>query len=235
VPVAAASYPVLDQINVMCYDMDLWSGYSWYNDALINGGSNNSTCSTRVGQVLSAGVPASKIGIGIPYYGRRWTGCTQAFQSSCPAGNAKTFFFRDLAMDSTRWQPQYQFYDPQYNADYLSIPGLNEFDSYNGPRFMTDAAAWAKASGLGGFMVFTQEYEYLPNQTGDAQYPLSSALYNAVFGGVSDTARTPVPVRFAPVVKYSLYGGCGVLLAAALASRWIRRSLVADGVVRGKP
>jgi chitinase len=234
VPVAAASYRVLDQINVMCYDMDLWSGYSWYNDALINGGSTNGSCSTRVGSVLNAGVPASKVGIGIPYYGRRWTGCTQPMMAGCRASAATTFFFRDLVNDPVRWQPQHQFYDTQYGSDYLSIPSLNEFDSYNGPRFMTDAAAWVKANALGGFMVFTQEYEYLPDQAGDAQYPLSTALYNAVFGAVTDAASVRVPARVSPAVKYSFYGGCGMLLAGALVTGWIRRGLVASAVPRGK-
>src|SRR5712672_965171 len=37
--VAGASYSQLDQINLMCYDMDRpGNGYSWYNDALLQSG-----------------------------------------------------------------------------------------------------------------------------------------------------------------------------------------------------
>ena len=88
--------------------------------------------------------------------------------------------------DTTRWQSQYQFYDTLFKSNYLSIPSLNEFDSYNGTQFMSDVAAWQKSKGFGGFMTFTIDSEYLSAQTGDARYPLSTSLYNAVFGGVSD-------------------------------------------------
>ena len=172
----------LDQVNVMCYDMDSPSvGYSWFNDALLqNGNSSLMTCDWRVRSFTSAGLPAGKIGIGIPYYGRRWSGVTQPLVT----GNFQASYFRygDLVTDGIRWQSENKFYDSGHKGNYLSIPGLNEFDSYNGVEFIQDAVAWQKAQGLGGFMTFTMDYEYLPSQTGEARYPLSTALYNAVFG-----------------------------------------------------
>src|SRR5207253_1628212 len=113
------------------------------------------------------------------YYGRRWTGCTQAMVSGCT--NQGYFIYRDLVSDTTRWQSQYQRYDTQFRSNYLSISSLNEFDSYNGVQFINDAVAWQKSQGFGGFMTFGQTDEYLPSQTGDARYPLSTALYSAVF------------------------------------------------------
>jgi len=41
---------------------------------------------------------------------------------------------------------------------------------------MPDIAAWAKSNGFGGFMTFSQHDEYVSKQTGDARYPLSTAL-----------------------------------------------------------
>ena len=183
--VAAASASVLDQINVMCYDMDSPSnGYSWYNDGLMqNGNSSVMTCDWRVNAFTGAGVPASKIGVGIPFYGRRWTGVTHALVNG--SFSQSTVLYRDLVNDSTRWQPSNQVYDGGYKANYLSIPSLNEFDSYNGTQFMNDVAAWGKSRGFGGYMTFTTEYEYLSGASGDAAHPLSTALYSAVFGGGS--------------------------------------------------
>jgi len=180
--VAGASYSQLDQINLMCYDMDSpGNGSSWYNDALLqNGNFGVMTCDWRARAFTNAGVAVRKIGIGIPFYGRRWPGVTQALVSG--SFNPSTVLYRDLATDGTRWQPQYQFYDSIYKSDYLSIPSLNEFDSYNGTQSIQDAVAWQKSQGFGGFMTFTVEYEYLSNQTGDARYPLSTTLCQDVFG-----------------------------------------------------
>jgi len=179
---AAASYANIDQINLMCYDMDSpASGYSWHNDALTqNGNSAVMTCDWRARAFTSAGVPASKIGIGIPFYGRRWSNVTQALVNG--SFSASTVLYRDLVTDGTRWQSQYQMYDSGYKADYLSIPSLNEFDSYNGAQSIQAAAAWRKSAGFGGFMTFTTDFEYLAGQSGDARYPLSTALYSAAFG-----------------------------------------------------
>jgi chitinase len=181
--VAANSQSVLDQINIMCYDMDSPAfGYSWYNDALTQNGNYGLTaCDWRVRAFTGAGVAPGKIGLGIPFYGRRWSAVTRALVNG--NFNPSTVFYRDLASDTTRWQPQYQFYDSAYKSNYLAIPNLNEFDSYNGPQFFTDAVAWQKSQGFGGFMTFTVDYEYLSTQTGDARYPLSTALYNAIFFG----------------------------------------------------
>ena len=181
--VAASSYPSIDQINLMCYDMDgPANGYSWYNDALFQAGNSSlMTCDWRVRAFTTAGVPAGKIGIGIPFYGRRWAGVTQALvNGTFTAGS--TVFYRNLASDKARWQPQYQFYDAVHKSDYLSIPLLHEFDSYNGVQSIKDVVAWQKSEGFGGFMTFTLEYEYLSFRAGDARYPLSVTLCQEVFG-----------------------------------------------------
>ncbi len=190
VSAVAASYSSLDQINVMCYDMDTpANGYSWYNDALLqNGNSSVMTCDWRVNSLLKAGVPASKIGIGLPFYGRRWKGVTKALVQG--SYSTSTVFYKDLVTDATRWQPQNQGYDSSYKSDYLSISSLNEFESYTGAKTIADAAAWIKSSGFGGAMTFSLYYEFLAGQSGDARYPLSTALYQALG---SSTSFTPTP------------------------------------------
>ena len=180
--VAGASYSQVDQINVMCYDMDSPTvGYSWYNDALLqNGNPAVMTCDWRIRAFTNAGVATSKLGVGIPFYGRRWPGVAHELVTG--SFNPTTVLYRDLATDANRWQPQYQFYNNIYKADYLSIPSLNEFDSYNGVQSIKDAVAWQKFQGFGGFMTFTIDEEYLYGQAGDARYPLSTALCQDVFG-----------------------------------------------------
>jgi chitinase len=192
--VAGAAAGSLDQVNAMCYDMDNTGSYTWYNDALLqDGDASKMTCDWRINALTAAGVPASKIGVGIPFYGRRHTGVTSPMQGG---GSMFTVYYRDLVADPSRWQTPYMNYDTNYKADYLSVPALNEFISYNGTRSINDAVAWQKSRGFGGFMTFTMEYEYRGNQSGDARYPLSTALRNAVFGSSpgSSTPADPGPV-----------------------------------------
>ena len=227
--VAAGAASSLDQVNVMCYDMDSPSnGYSWFNDALLqNGNTSVMTCDWRIRSLTGAGLPASKVGIGIPYYGRRWPAVTQPLVHG--SFNPSWFRYRDLVTDGTRWQPQYQFYDTGYKANYLSIPDLNEFDSYNGVEFIQDAVAWQKAQGFGGFMTFTLDYEYLANQTGDARYPLSTALSAAISGTSIPLASSPGPAlssgspsetrgEFKAVKARPFYLAGALLIALALAA-----------------
>jgi uncharacterized protein YjbI with pentapeptide repeats len=191
VSVVANNQSKLDQVNALCYDMDFAAGStSWYNGP-IYGPPLQWSCSALTGQLTAAGVPAAKISVGIPFYGRKWTGCTQVLFSPCTMQTYE--LYRDMVADTTRWQSQYRHYDTQYMSNYLSIPSLNEFHSYNGVEFMPDVASWRKSSGLGSFTTFSIGYEYLSSQTGNARYPLSSALYNAVFGSGIGTITNFTP------------------------------------------
>jgi len=179
--VAVSQQANLDQVNVMCYDQDQVAT-SWYNDAIYPS-SFGGGCSSRIAELTSAGLAAAKVGVGVPFYGRRWTGCVKINQA-CPRSGY--FSYQNLVTDTTRWQTQHRFYDTIYKSNYLSIPNSDpsrsEFDSYNGIDFMADVAAWGASNQFGGFMTFALEYEYLSNHTGDARYPLSTSLYRAVFG-----------------------------------------------------
>ena len=180
--VASASQSFLDQINVMCYDMDNTGGaYTWHNDALFqNGDASKMTADWRVRALTEAGVAKAKIGVGIPFYARRWTGTTAPLQKG--GKQVGWLPYRTLATDSQRWQDAYRRWDATYSADYLSIGPMNEFISFNGPRAIQETVSWAKAQGFGGVFAFTTEYEYLADAAGEARYPLSTVLYNAVRG-----------------------------------------------------
>ncbi len=184
--VAAASQANLDQVNVMCYDMDNGANCNgqectWHNDALFQAGQNDKrTCDARVRSFTSKGLSNSKIGIGVPFYARTRTGATQP--QTMGAFLSRTLPYRTLVTDSARWQGAHKRYDSTFKADFLSIPTLNEFVTYTGASFVNDVVAWQKAQKFGGFMTFTLDYEYVPTGAGDASYPLSTLLHNAVTG-----------------------------------------------------
>jgi len=151
--VAAASQSYLDQINIMCYDLDYSAGYSWYVDAVLQAGNTSvMTCDWRVNAFTSAGVAASKIGVGMPFYGRVYSGVTAAQQSS---GNGSTVLYRNLVTNSSYWQPQYQGYDSAHKGQYLSIPSPATWISYTGTEEIGDIVSWAKSKGYGGYMTYS--------------------------------------------------------------------------------
>jgi chitinase len=175
--VASRAQAQVDHINVMCYDMDNPGSYVWHNAALRQDGDpSKMTYDWRIGALVKAGVARSKIGVGIPFYGRRWTGATEPLQTN-GSRMGGWVNYGDLVKDSVRWQTVNQKWDAKYLADYLSLPQLNEFISYNGVRSIQEICGWAKREGFGGFMTYDLSNEFVAAETGDARYPLSSILF----------------------------------------------------------
>jgi GH18 family chitinase len=181
----------LDQINAMCYDMDFGAQGSWFVDALYADANGNGGTDVCTSKLVNAGIPKSKIGVGIPFYGRNWTNATAPLQSGAVMGGE--MYYSSLVTDSVLWQTANQKWDTAHHASYLSIPTLNRFIPYTGVRDIQEIVAWALPQGYGGFMSWAFNKEYMANQTGDASYPLSTALFQAVNGIV-----TPPPPPSSP-------------------------------------
>jgi len=172
-----------DQINVMTYDMDVWAGYSWFITALNSGPDNQLSIQSSLEEFTRSGIPAWKLGVGIPLYARHYTGASTIKQTE--ASRVGSLAYRDLVAAGLL-TPDNEQYDVTYGGAYLSFPYSNEFFPYTSPRLIQDIVAWAKFQGIGGFSTYTLDYEYLADQAGDARYPLSSALNAAIFGVPAD-------------------------------------------------
>lgn len=182
--VAIASHSKLDRVSVMCYDMDgvgKGSAVSWYVDALWTAGDDNEPgCDAVVKAFTSRGLANGQINIGFPFYGRIYPGVTRAGLPRTTLART-TIFYRDLVRNGNLWQARYRRFDQKHGANYLSIPGTNEFVSYGGPEMIDEVVDWVKESGFGGIMTFTTGYEYLPEDVGDRRYPLTTRIYNRLF------------------------------------------------------
>ena len=124
---------------------------------------------------LAAGAPAAKLVVGIPYYGRGWTGAASAnnglYQSSSgPARGTYESGVDDykkiVSKSGTR------FYDPAAVAAWI-FDGRN-FWSYDDPQVIAVKTAYIKTNGLGGMMMWSLD--------GDTA---SGALTSAIDAGLT--------------------------------------------------
>jgi chitinase len=154
--------PLLDWVNVMTYDMSgAWSEVTGFNAPLYDSSANpvegGSTDSTMSG-LLALRIPPEKLVIGVPFYGRGWTGVPTTNNGlhqrydGLPDGTfeAGAFDYQDLAAN-------YLDRFERYWDDTAKVPWL--FDAENGtmityddPESMTYKAEYVREHGLGGIM-----------------------------------------------------------------------------------
>ena len=151
----------LDFATIQGYDLHgAWESTTNHQSQLFSPPSDPSpqrySVDLAVDTYVAGGAPAAKLVIGIPYYGRGWTGVAKAnnglYQSS--SGPARgTFesgvddYKKVVSKSGTR------FFDPAAGAAWL-FDGRN-FWSYDDPQVLAVKTAYIKANGLGGTMVWS--------------------------------------------------------------------------------
>jgi len=208
---ASAVQSSIDQVNIMNYDRDPWlytgayASDTWYNSATLAGGdTNHATAEMDVQYFIGAGVASGKIGIGVPFYGRIKQGClmgyvsgstcnqdvyapVQAYASGNGGSNPRAAItYKDL-LQSAYWSSGTQVWDATHGAQYIqyTAAGASQaaFIPYTGVQQIQALADFVTANNLGGVMTFELSYEYVAIATGDARYPLSTAMYQALHVG----------------------------------------------------
>ncbi|GGJ18661.1 glycosyl hydrolase family 18 protein [Deinococcus roseus] len=172
----------LDFINIMTYDFrGAWdaTGPTNFHSNLYtdpNGPgtapSKNYSVDNIVTTFLNAGVPANKLVVGIPFYGRGWTGVPnvnnglyQSASGAAPgtyeAGIEDYKVLKNFAGTKFRNAVTKQMW--VYNG--------STFWSYDDEQVIADKAAYIKAKGLGGSMVWSLDGD-------DSTATLAKAIYN---------------------------------------------------------
>lgn len=184
----------LDQLNVMCYDMDQWNSDLYFNSATYGalGDLTHTNCASQTGN-FAAYVPAQKIGVGIPFYGRVWSGCVDVLCSDGLHDPLQTWFgiptqksLRYSALLSSAYWSYPHNWDATHCSSYISVdlPGAadDRFISYTDTQQIGTLVDMGKNRGYGGVMIYELEYDFMPSETDDARHPLVAAVYSAVFG-----------------------------------------------------
>lgn len=168
VSVCQQLHATVDQLNVMTYDMS--TAGTWYHSALYspayNGTSGNSS-NQILTNIRNAGVPMSKVGIGIPFYGYIYPGpytgpgqggggrSMTSYNAIYPKIQNTTYTFR---WDDAAKQP--------------AVFNGSEWIGYEDEASIAAKAAYADTYGLGGAIIWTVEEGAVPGMGN----PLLSAV-----------------------------------------------------------
>jgi chitinase len=136
----------LDWINVMTYDFaGEWTETTGHHAALHGG---ELSASSFVRQHLDAGIPASKLVLGVPFYARGWTG-VQPQNNGLGQRYEKAIEVPWSAMSA---QPGERLWDDTAQASYSWDAASRTFLSYDDPRSLRVKAQFIRTQRLGGVM-----------------------------------------------------------------------------------
>lgn len=157
-------HPLLNYINIMTYDLHgAWEGITGFNAPLYaspgapyTAPANSYTVHDAVQGYLAAGVPANKILIGLPFYGRGWTGvgntnhglwqpATGAAPGAAEAG------FNDYRIIKTL---NYPIYRDEAAGAVWKYNGTT-FWSYDDATTIAAKLAYVTQQNLGGVMIWS--------------------------------------------------------------------------------
>lgn len=148
----------LDYINVMTYDFHgAFEPTTNHHSALFDSPDDPSTgdqarynSNDAIQAFLDAGVPASKLNLGIGFYGRGWTGVSSANDGLYQAGSAAPGTYEAGIEDYKvlKDAPGASHVDAQAHAHW-KYDG-NTFWSYDDPALVQEKMQYVKAQGLGG-------------------------------------------------------------------------------------
>ncbi len=184
----AAIHQYLDWINLMTYDFHgAWGGsedaVTNHHSALYpsNQGNQELNGNSTVQYYLQQGVPADKIIVGMPLYGRSYSGVKSAdtglFCSYSGPGKGTTQemgmrFFNDIKHNLL---PTYQYHwDSQALVPYLYNPSTQEFVTYDNEDSLRLKCEFIKDMNLGGAMVWELGLDVRP--TWDAMNAINDEL-----------------------------------------------------------
>ncbi len=182
----------LDTVNLMAYDYAQAGATPrpTGNNAPLFADPQDPAHASAAGTVqafLAAGVPASKLVLGVPFYGHLWTEVPPAnhglFQpgvaASPPMPTGNLDIRNMLEHGFTR------FWDSAAAVPYAYNPGTRQFVSYEDPESLGQKCAYVQKQGLGGIMF----WQYFSDPSGTLLNTVHSCLYGPAASPAAGQAR----------------------------------------------
>lgn len=155
----AAYHPYLDFINVMTYDFHgAWDPQTNHHSALFDSPADPSTGDQKLYNsndameaFLSRGVPASKLNLGIGYYGRGWTGVASGNNGLYKSASGAAPGTYEAGIED--WKVLKNLAWPSYTDNVAKATWISNgttFWSFDTPAMVTEKMGYVKTQGLGG-------------------------------------------------------------------------------------
>ena len=191
-PYWTANNTPFDRVNAMTYDLTgtyRTVHYGWYNSPLYDDGVLPSL-NMAVNYYLPAGFPAAKLGLGLPFYGWKWTGGVLASDPTQGISGPRQIWqtgqapvgaqvkYRDILPMIT--QQNYNW-DPGTTVPYLtflgSTPASYGYVTYDNPQSIQAKVQYILSKKLGGWIMWALDGDYV---SGDPHpHPLLDAVQQA--------------------------------------------------------
>lgn len=162
----------LDFVNLMTYDFrGSWSARTGHHANLYAAADSLPSAAASVARFREADVPARKLVLGVPFYGRGWGGVRRQHHGLRQPydGAASSYSHDTLATHLARQDGFERRWDAAAQAPYLWHADSARFISYENERSLARKAAFVRRHGLGGVMFW--EYHH------DTNGALLSTLY----------------------------------------------------------
>ncbi len=186
-PAIAAVY---DQLNIMSYGMaGAWQGWkSWHSSPLYQQDSATPlSIDSTVQLYLAAGVPKSKLGFGIGFYGICYSPPVTAPDQDL---NGATLLASDGTMSYANIMSSYyaigaRSWDLLARVPYLSFTSAHDPDgctyiSYDDEQSIAEKGAYLKAQGLGGVIQWQINEGYIASAPAGQRNPLLTAIRDSI-------------------------------------------------------
>ena len=157
---AASGAPAyVDFFNVMTYD------YAGTWDTAVTSTAPLSGIESNIADLIGQGVPASKLVLGVPFYGVEYQGNFQGDTTSTPlsmllteankspvqsGGSTLDFSYADILNATSAETPQYD----SYGSAWAFVPSTQLLWVYDDPTTIQTKGTWASSQHLGGMMTW---------------------------------------------------------------------------------
>jgi len=160
------AHKYLDFINIMTYDyhsgLDSLTGHHANLFQSEMSGTTNHSSVMAVKRHIEAGIPAEKIVLGVPFYGRMWSGVSDdnngLYQEAKSVGSIVPF--RKIISDFTQENGFTKYLDEAAGAPYLFNSDIKIFVSYEDQTSLARKLDYLKENNLGGVMFWEYSDDY---------------------------------------------------------------------------
>jgi chitinase len=173
----------LDTVNLMTYDFYVGGPSTGHDAPLFHNPADPKRVSAdnAVSLFLEAGVPADKLVLGVPFYGRSWGEVADTNHGLFQPGKAaKGVHFSYPDLPGLLAQGYVRYWDSEAGAPYLYSAEKRVFITYEDPQSIAGKSRYVREHSLGGMMF----WEYFNDTTG--------ILLDAVHAGMSPAPSSSI-------------------------------------------